>query len=65
MEAHLMAIWFCMRYDPWMLCVALNPESFSQSGGWWENTGTNGYHETITIFWWRWINLFYRLSFYT
>lgn len=59
-EAHLiMAIWFCMRYDPLDALCRIKSGIISYNlavGG--ENTGTNGYHETITIFWWRWINLY-------
>ena len=59
-QAHqVAAIWYLVNYEADdALCrirsgiIAYN----LASGG--ENTGQNGYHETITIFWWRLIDLF-------
>lgn len=59
-EAHLItAIWFLLQYEPDdALCrIKSGIIAYNLSiGG--DNTGKNGYHETITILWWRLIHLF-------
>lgn len=59
-EAHLTtAIWFIMKYEGFdALCrIKSGIISYNLSVGG-ENNGTNGYHETITVFWWRLLSLF-------
>jgi hypothetical protein len=61
-EAHqIVAIWYLMNFEPNdALCrirsgiIAYN----LATGG--ENTGQNGYHETVTVFWWTLIGLYIR-----
>lgn len=59
-EAHITtAIWFIMNTDPFdALCrIKSGIISYNLSAGS-ENNGTNGYHETITVFWWKLLTLF-------
>jgi hypothetical protein len=59
-EAHITtAIWFIMHRDSFdALCrIKSGIISYNLSTGS-ENNGTNGYHETITIFWWKLLTLF-------
>jgi len=59
-QAHITtAIWFIMNSDPYdALCkIKSGIISYNLSVGG-ENNGTNGYHETITVFWWKLLCLF-------
>lgn len=59
-QAHITtAIWFIMNSDPYdALCkIRSGIISYNLSVGG-ENNGTNGYHETITVFWWKLLSLF-------
>jgi hypothetical protein len=61
-EAHqIVAIWFIMNYEPDdALCrIRSGIIAYNLSVGG-VNTGMNGYHETITVFWWTLISLFIR-----
>lgn len=59
-HAHIItAIWHLQQYDKDDALCRLRSGIISynlSAGG--ENTGQNGYHETMTIFWWQVITLF-------
>ncbi|MBK6390763.1 MAG: hypothetical protein KA109_11615 [Saprospiraceae bacterium] len=59
-DAHqITAIWFLMHYEPDDALCRIKSGIIAYNlavGG--ENTGQNGYHETITILWWSLIHLF-------
>ena len=59
-QAHIIvAIWHLMKFDKEDALCRLRSGIISYNvatGG--ENTGGNGYHETMTIFWWEVINQF-------
>ena len=59
-EAHITtALWFIMNTNPSdALCrIKSGIISYNLSVGG-VNNGTNGYHETITVFWWKLLSLF-------
>ncbi|MEP7267257.1 MAG: hypothetical protein ABI844_06475 [Saprospiraceae bacterium] len=59
-QAHLTTgLWFIMNYEAYdALCrIRSGIISYNLSVGG-INTGQNGYHETITVFWWKWLSLF-------
>jgi hypothetical protein len=59
-EAHLTAaIWHLVNHDFYEAVCLIKSRIISYNlavGG--ENTSTSGYHETITVFWMKWIALF-------
>ena len=61
-DAHqIVAIWYLMNFEPDDALCRIRSGIISYNlatGG--ENTGQNGYHETITVFWWTLIGLYVR-----
>lgn len=59
-EAHqVVAIWHLMNFEPDDALCRIRSGIITYNlatGG--ENTGKNGYHETITVFWWALIGLY-------
>ena len=59
-QAHITtAIWYLMNYDRDDALCRIRSGIISYNlgtGG--ENTGSNGYHETITVYWWKLIDLY-------
>lgn len=59
-QAHITtAIWYLMRYpkDDALCRIRSGIISYNLATGG-ENTGNHGYHETITVYWWRLIDLY-------
>lgn len=61
-QAHITtAIWYLLNYDMEDALCRIRSGIISYNlatGG--ENTGSNGYHETITVYWWKLIDLYIR-----
>jgi len=59
-QAHITtAIWYLIHHDREDALCRIRSGIISYNlatGG--ENTGSNGYHETITVYWWRLIDLY-------